>query len=68
GLRDIKYLPIPSANELIQAYCEKTGRQYPIPNFEFCIAFSFFRLAVILQGIAARIARKQASSAEANEY
>ncbi|CAG8474814.1 10434_t:CDS:2, partial [Racocetra fulgida] len=68
GLRDVKNLPIPSANELIQAYCEKSGRQYPIPNFEFAIAFTFFRTAVILQGIAARIARKQASSAKANAY
>ncbi|CAG8727044.1 17237_t:CDS:2, partial [Racocetra persica] len=68
GLRDVKNLPIPSANELIQAYCEKSGRQYPIPNFEFAIAFTLFRTAVILQGIAARIARKQASSAKANAY
>ncbi|CAG8510487.1 23941_t:CDS:2 [Cetraspora pellucida] len=67
GLRDVKNLPIPST-ELIQAYCEKSGRQYPIPRFEFAIAFSFFRTAVILQGIAARIARKQASSAKAHTY
>ncbi|CAG8810681.1 24896_t:CDS:2, partial [Dentiscutata erythropus] len=68
GLRDVKSLPIPSANELIQVYCEKSGRQYPILNFEFAIVFSFFRTAVILQGIAARKARKQASSAKANIY
>ncbi|CAG8626139.1 10144_t:CDS:2 [Cetraspora pellucida] len=68
GLRDVKNLPIPSSNELIQAYCEKSGRQYPIPRFEFAIAFSFFRTAVIVQGIAARIARKQASSARAHTY
>ncbi|CAG8781960.1 41495_t:CDS:2 [Gigaspora margarita] len=68
GLRDVKNLSIPSANELIQVYCEKSGRQYPIPNFEFAIAFTFFRTAVILQGIAARIARKQASSDKAKEY
>ncbi|CAG8538068.1 3689_t:CDS:2 [Gigaspora rosea] len=68
GLRDVKNLSIPSANELIQVYCEKSGRQYPIPNFEFAIAFTFFRTAVILQGIAARIARNQASSEKAKKY
>ncbi|RIA89880.1 kinase-like domain-containing protein [Glomus cerebriforme] len=68
GLLDVPDLPIPSANELIKTYCDKVKRGYPIPKFEFCIVFSFFRLAVITQGIAARIARNQASSAEAKSY
>ncbi|CAB4398332.1 APH-domain-containing protein [Rhizophagus irregularis] len=68
GLFDIPDLPIPSANELIKLYCDKSKRDYPIHKFEFCIVSSFFRLAVITQGIAARIARNQASSAQAKAY
>ncbi|CAG8536119.1 12688_t:CDS:2 [Acaulospora morrowiae] len=68
GLRDVTDLPIPPANELMQLYCREVGRPYPIPNFEFAIVFSFFKLAVIIQGIAAREALNQASSAEAKLY
>ncbi|KAI8887985.1 APH-domain-containing protein [Backusella circina FSU 941] len=69
GLRDIKGpLPIPGAEELMKYYCGQRNISYPIPNWEFAIAFSFFRLAVIAQGIAARVARKQASSAQAKIY
>ncbi|KAK4509736.1 Paf1 complex component [Mucor velutinosus] len=61
-------LPVPEANELIQHYCKTLGQPYPIDRWMFAVAFSFFRLAVILQGIAARVARKQASSAQAKNY
>ncbi|RUS23997.1 hypothetical protein BC938DRAFT_474289 [Jimgerdemannia flammicorona] len=61
-------LPIPRVEDLMKRYCEKTGRTYPIERWMFVIAFSYFRLAVISQGIAARVARKQASSAEAQNY
>jgi aminoglycoside phosphotransferase (APT) family kinase protein len=61
-------LPVPEANELIQVYCQHMGQPYPIDRWMFAVAFSFFRLAVILQGIAARVARKQASSAQAKTY
>ncbi|KAJ3406963.1 hypothetical protein HDV05_005683 [Chytridiales sp. JEL 0842] len=60
-------LPVPEADELIKEYCARTGRAYPIPKFDFCIAFAFFRLTVICQGIIARVAMKQASSAKASE-
>ncbi|KAJ3155836.1 hypothetical protein HDU89_005394 [Geranomyces variabilis] len=58
-------LGIPEADELLRRYCARTGRTYPIPGWDFCIAFAFFRLAVITQGVAARVKRKQASSANA---
>ncbi|KAI8814664.1 kinase-like domain-containing protein [Cladochytrium replicatum] len=58
--------PIPRADELIRRYCEGVGRAYPIPGFEFTIVFAYFRLAVIAQGIAARVKRGQASSESAN--
>lgn len=60
-------LKVPEAEELIQLYCAARNRPYPIPNWDFCIAFAFFRLAVIAQGIAARIKRRQASSSFADE-
>ncbi|KAJ3291240.1 hypothetical protein HK104_006228 [Borealophlyctis nickersoniae] len=69
GLKDVKRpLPIPEADELVREYCRLTGRSYPIPNWDFCIAFAFFRLAVITQGIAARVKRGQASSANAKTF
>ncbi|KAJ3162128.1 hypothetical protein HDU86_005826 [Geranomyces michiganensis] len=60
-------LGIPEADELLRQYCARTGRTYPIPGWDFCIAFAFFRLAVITQGVAARVKRKQASSASARQ-
>ncbi|KAI8147441.1 kinase-like domain-containing protein [Fennellomyces sp. T-0311] len=65
GFKGVKELPIPGADELMQVYCTTIGRPYPIDRWMFCVAFSAFRLAVIFQGIAARAARKQASSAQA---
>ncbi|OBZ91156.1 Acyl-CoA dehydrogenase family member 11 [Choanephora cucurbitarum] len=61
-------LPVPDVEELIQVYCQETRQPYPIDRWMFVVAFSFFRLAVISQGIAARVARKQASSAKAKIY
>ncbi|KAJ3317299.1 hypothetical protein HDV06_001721 [Boothiomyces sp. JEL0866] len=60
-------LPVPEADTLLKLYCQKRGLQYPIKNWDFCVAFAFFRLAVITQGIAARVARNQASSGFASE-
>ncbi|ORZ02234.1 kinase-like domain-containing protein [Syncephalastrum racemosum] len=61
-------LPIPGLEELMQVYCAKARRPYPIENWLFVICFSFFRLAVILQGIAARLASGQATSKIAQFY
>jgi aminoglycoside phosphotransferase (APT) family kinase protein len=68
GFKGKQVLPVPTAEELMQVYCHRLGQAYPIDRWMFAVAFSFFRLAVILQGIAARVARKQASSAEAKSY
>ncbi|KAI7860730.1 kinase-like domain-containing protein [Circinella umbellata] len=65
GFKGEKNLPIPGADEIIQVYCKTLGCPYPIDRFMFCVAFNTFRLSVIFQGIAARAARKQASSAQA---
>ncbi|KAG2230612.1 kinase-like domain-containing protein [Thamnidium elegans] len=68
GLKGLHNLPVPNSNELMQYYCLQLNITYPIHNWLFAVAFSFFRLSVIAQGIAARIARKQASSAQAIFY
>lgn len=49
----------------MQTYCKTAGRPYPIQGWPVAVSFSFFRLAVITQGIAARSLRGQASSEEA---
>ncbi|KAI8876130.1 APH-domain-containing protein [Backusella circina FSU 941] len=66
GFRDSKEpLPVPEVEELLQVYCKIAGKSYPLDRWMFAVSFSFFRLTVILQGIAARVVRKQASSAHA---
>ncbi|XP_056392197.1 acyl-CoA dehydrogenase family member 10 isoform X2 [Hyla sarda] len=61
---DLKELGIPTAEEYFQWYCENMG----IPkaeNWYFYMAFSFFRIAAILQGVYKRSLTGQASSANA---
>ncbi len=57
-------LGIPSDEEYIARYCERTGRA-GIDNWNFYLAFSLFRLAAILQGIIKRVEVGTASSSEA---
>ncbi|UZJ53422.1 hypothetical protein CBS101457_002742 [Exobasidium rhododendri] len=68
GGLDSSISPTPQKDDLMKVYCEAAGRPYPIPSWQFCEAWSWFRAAVISQGIAARVAQKQASSAEAKRY
>ena len=56
---------IPSDEEYIARYCERTGRD-GIDNWNFYIVFSLFRLAAILQGIVKRAQIGTASSTEAD--
>ncbi|KAE8226898.1 hypothetical protein CF319_g587 [Tilletia indica] len=60
--------PLPGKKELIRTYCEQVGRAYPIPVWTYCEAWAWFRLAVIAHGIAARVAKGQASSGQAQLY
>lgn len=64
GNADPAQLSLPTEQEYIAEYCRNTGRD-GIPNYEFYIAFNFFRLAAIFHGIKGRVARGQASSAHA---
>src|SRR5574341_693104 len=45
---------IPSEEEYLRAYCQRTGRP-SIPDWDFYIAFSMFRLSAIAQGIMGRV-------------
>ena len=63
---DLDALNIPSEAEYIAAYCRRMGRE-DIPNWDFYIAFQFFRLAAIFHGIKGRVIRGTAANAEAKE-
>ena len=60
-------LGIPGEEEYVARYCERTARQSGIPEKNFYLAFNFFRLAAILQGIAGRVRDGTAASAHASE-
>lgn len=45
---------IPAEERCVAAYCERTGRA-SIPQWDFYIAFSMFRLSAIAQGIMGRV-------------
>jgi len=62
----ISALGIPSEAEYVAAYCARTGRA-AIPDYDFYIAFNFFRLAAIFHGIKGRVLRGTAASAHARE-
>jgi len=61
---DLAALGIPSEAETVAAYCRHTGRK-SIPDFDFYMAFSMFRLASICQGVYARALQGNASSENA---
>ncbi len=68
GLRgkDLESLGIPTEEEYVARYCERTGRA-EIANRSFYTAFNLFRLAAILQGIAGRVRDGTAASAHASQ-
>jgi aminoglycoside phosphotransferase (APT) family kinase protein len=63
---DFPSLGIPNEEEYVAAYCQRTGRG-PIPDWDFYIVYSLFRLAAIMQGIAKRAIEGTAASNEAAE-
>ena len=66
GLGDIdrQALGIPTEEEYIAQYCARMGLE-EIPNWNFYLAFCFFRLAAILQGVRKRALDGNASSEKA---
>lgn len=63
---DLKGLQIPEEQQVLDWYCEFTGRD-SIPDWNFFLAFSLFRLAAILQGVYHRALQGNASNADALE-
>lgn len=57
-------LGIPSEQEYVARYCERMGIK-GIDNWAFYLAFSFFRLAAIAQGVAKRAVDGNASNEQA---
>ena len=66
GDADIASLNIPTQADYVAAYCARTGRT-EIPNWDFYLAFNFFRLAAIFHGIKGRVIRGTAASAHAKD-
>jgi len=67
GNTDRGALGIPSEAEYVAQYCARR-EIVDIPNWNFYLAFSFFRLAAILQGVLKRAIDGNASSEKAFEY
>jgi aminoglycoside phosphotransferase (APT) family kinase protein len=68
GGLDLKALGIPSEDDYIRRYCERTGLatvETLKRDWNFYLAYNMFRIAAILQGIAKRAVDGTASSAEA---
>ncbi len=61
---DLTGLGIPTEAEYVAAYCARTGRT-GIDQYDFYIAFNFFRIAAIFHGIKGRMLRGTASSENA---
>jgi aminoglycoside phosphotransferase (APT) family kinase protein len=62
---DHKALGIPTEQEYIATYCERTGKTIRQEDFKFYLAYNMFRMAGILQGIMKRYVDGTASSAQA---
>ena len=68
GGADLAALGIPSEADYLAAYCQRMGR--PLirqADYDFYIAFNFFRIAAIFHGIKGRVVRGTAASAHARE-
>jgi aminoglycoside phosphotransferase (APT) family kinase protein len=65
---DLDALGIPSEDDYIRKYCERTGLATPDQlalDWNFYMAYNMFRIAAILQGIAKRVEAGTASSTQA---
>ena len=65
---DFEDLGIPSEEEYVGRYCERTGRNSINPShWDFYLAYNLFRIAAILQGILKRVVDGTAASAHARD-
>ncbi|EEY19786.1 acyl-CoA dehydrogenase family member 11 [Verticillium alfalfae VaMs.102] len=58
---------LPDATQVVRWYADVSGYD-PAAEFGWGMAFNVFRLSAVCQGIAARYARRQASSEKAKQY
>ena len=68
GGLDVASLGIPTEEEYIRLYCQRTGLTTPQvlkADWNFYMAYNLFRIAAILQGIAKRVEAGTAASAQA---
>ncbi len=68
GGLDVASLGIPTEEDYIRLYCERTGLTTPEAlkaDWSFYMAYNLFRIAAILQGIAKRVEAGTAASAQA---
>jgi aminoglycoside phosphotransferase (APT) family kinase protein len=65
GLADVdrKALGIPTEEEYVALYCQRMGLS-EVPHWSFLIAFNFFRIAAIVQGVYKRALDGNASNPE----
>ena len=63
---DLEGTGIPTEKEYVDSYCKKMGIDH-IPNWSFYLAFGFFRLAGIAQGVYKRSIMGNASAKNAGE-
>ncbi len=63
----LKEMGIPTLEEYVARYCEKTGRA-GLPDLDWYFAYNMFRLAGILQGIVGRVRDGTASHANADAH
>jgi len=63
---DLQTLGLPSEEEYVGKYCQHMGIDR-IENWDFYLAFGFFRVAAISQGVAKRAVQGNASNASARE-
>ncbi|GAB1576797.1 phosphotransferase [Bordetella petrii] len=63
---DLQALGIPGEDEFVAAYCRARGMEAPA-DWDFYLAYSFFRIAAILQGVYARAQAGNAAAHDARE-
>lgn len=68
GGADIAAFGIPTEADYLAAYCERMARPLIAQaDYDFYVAFNFFRLTAIFHGIKGRVVRGTAASAHAKE-
>lgn len=66
GGADLAALGLPDERDYVAAYCARRGLK-ALPNYDFYVAFNFFRIAAIFHGIKGRVLRGSAASAQAQQ-